>query len=343
MELSKRTLRQIKNMSNMFEFDTENKTAVIPLHYETTDDLLDTHLSSPKKPVLSDDTIDYLREKIACIPKEFTVEFALTIDDYGEYSHEALMQTMKSMIENKFYYHDENRKKDNVLSVALLIVGILILAFQAVGSFAGWYGPEGSIIDTVIETILDVLVWVFVWEGAYILLLTYESDSTLFSHCMQRFSGFRFLNKEGKVLCSLDRKQLYDGWIHLGKREVLARNYILFSNALMLAILTVISVEFLAGIGIAENLQTVYFAISWILIVLLVISNISFYKESGSMKKSALPLSVVSSLYSVFRLIESIITNASTNAVIGHAVLSVALIINIVCIIYMKKQSVKTN
>ena len=86
MELSKRVLRQVENLSKTYEFDMEKRVATIPLYYDSPEELIDIHLSSPGKPVVSDDAIDYLCEVVSFIPKEFTVEIKLIIDDYGEYT-----------------------------------------------------------------------------------------------------------------------------------------------------------------------------------------------------------------------------------------------------------------
>lgn len=342
MELSKRVLRQVENLSKTYEFDMERRVAIMPLHYETAEELIDVHLSSPGKPVVSDDTIDYLCEVVSYIPKEFTVDFRLTIDDYGDYDHDQLMGALRATIEDTFYYYDENRKKDNVLAVVFLILGILMLALETVGGMCEWYGPAESISDTVIETILDVMVWVFAWEGAALIFLTYGNDSTIFSKDMQRFSRISFLNREGKELTYLDEEEFYKGWIYLGGKEVLARNYILFSGAALLAILSILTVEVFAGLEEMSTLDLVSFFITWILVALLVLSDIAFYREKGRLRKCALIFSIVCIAYSVFSLIYNIYWDGLVSAyVIGDLVLIAVQAINIICIRYMNRQNVE--
>ena len=83
MELNKRTLKQIELLSAHYDFDLEKGIATVPLHYATADDLIDEYISRPGKPKLSSDTLDYLQEIIQEIPKEFTIDFSLTVEDYG--------------------------------------------------------------------------------------------------------------------------------------------------------------------------------------------------------------------------------------------------------------------
>ena len=111
MKLNRHTLRQIENLKNLYDFDLENQVVTIPLHYETTDDLIDGHLSQPGKPVVSKEALDYLIDIIMSIPSVFTVDFALKVDDYGDYTHKQLIEAIRNTIENAFYYYDGSRKK----------------------------------------------------------------------------------------------------------------------------------------------------------------------------------------------------------------------------------------
>lgn len=342
MKLSKRVLKRAKNLSKSFDFDMENRVATIPLHYATPEEMLDMHISSPLKPIVSDDTIDYLGELMTCIPGEFSVEFNLTIDDYGEYSHELLLRALKITIENTFYYHDENRKKDNILAVVFIILGILMLALETIGGMDGWYGGQDSLSDTFIETILDVMVWVLTWEGAALLFMTYENESTIFSHAMKRIHGLVFMDKNGNKLSGLDKEQLYQGWIYLSKKEAFARNYILFSNAAIYAIISIFTVKFIADIEAISTAHVITFVFHWIFITALVLSNIFFYKEGSKLGSFALPLSSICLAYTVSYWVYAVATgNLLQPDIIWTPILIIVLAVNIVCLNYMRKQNVE--
>ena len=344
MELSRRTLRQIEHLSDTCTFDMEKRAALVPLHYETPEDLLDMHMSRPGVPVVSDETIDYLCDQISDIPKEFNVDFTLTIDDYGEYDHASLLHSLRTTIENTFYYHDENQKKTNALAVLFLVIGVLVLALETVGGHAGWYGSIGSVTKDMIETVMEVMVWVFVWEGAALLFLTYENESVIFSRNMRRFHGLRFLNEKGETLSGLDREQLYEDWIYLSREEAFARNYILFSNAALMALFSVTAVEFFAALGNATTTECVFFALSAVLITLLVCSNLSFYRESGRLRHYALLISVLVLALSIFGVIYSLVNGqAYSQYVVWYGILAADLLINIVCLRFMQKQSVEVK
>lgn len=342
MHLSKRTLRQIENLSNICKIDIDNQIVLVPLHYETPEELLDMHLSCPGTPVVSDDTIDYLCDLVSSIPKEFTVEFELKIDDYGEYDHESLIRALHATIENTYYYHDDNHRRNDVLAVIFIILGILILALETIGGDAGWYGVKNSISRNMVETILEIMVWVFIWEGAALLFLTYETESSIFSRNMRRFNGMKFMDNSGKMLSSLDKDTFYKDWIYISKRDTFARHFILFSNAALLAFLSINTVEFFSVIEKITLPHMLFFALSWILIVLLVLSNISFYRESGNLRRFAQLLSIVSLCLSLLGFIFSLVqTTKIPKNIILFGLLTVVLVINIFCLRHLHKQDVE--
>lgn len=344
MRRSKRILKQIENLSDIFEFDLNNNIAKIPLHYDTPEDLLDMHLSSPKKPVVSDDTIEYLEALISYVPKEFSVDFELIIDDYLEYDPESIMRALKITIENTFYYYDETRKKDNVLAVVFLILGMMILALETVGSMDGWYGAINGVSNAIVTTILEVLVWVLAWEGAALLLMTYGNDSTYFGHALKRFHGFSLLDKEGNVKNRLNTARLYQGWIYLSGKEVLARNYILFSNAALFAILSIQTVEVFAQIETLPGIKIISFVFSFILTVGLVLSNISFYREGGPLQYCAPAFSVCCLLLTAVGIILSFVSGSMFQINrLWDGILFVVLLVNIICLRYMHRQRVETT
>ena len=344
MELSRRALRQIETLSPRYRFDIEKRVATIPLHYETPTDLLDEHLSCPGNPIVSDDAIDYFCDLMSDIPKAFTVEFSLTIDDYGEYDHTSLMHAVQATIENTFYYHDENRKKSNILSVGFLFIGVIILSIETIGGMTGWFGSESSFSRIILETLLEVMVWVFLWEGAALLFLVYDNESTHFSRNMHRFFGLQLLNNTGELLSSLDQQQFYHGWIYLSRKEIFARNFILFSNFALLALFAIDALSFLNIIGSISGTQLLVFMMKGILTLLLVVSNIAFYRESGKLRHYAPALSVIALCVCIFDLVFPIIQGIiNPENIVWDAVLIIDLVINYICLCYMRKMNVEVK
>ena len=341
MELSKRTLRWIENMGSDIDFDLEKKIATVPLYYETPDDLLNVRRSRPGKPVISRDALNSLLDTIKEIPKEFTAEFSLIIDDYGEYDHHQLLEAIQKIIENTYYYYDEDKKKDNVLAVILLIIGVLTLCFQVIGGFYGFLGTEGAISTDIIDYMLDSLSCVFIWEAGAVSFLNYGNDSTLFHKELRRIHGIRFAAATGEVLSSVDKATVCKKWVSVGKGERIARNFILFTYPLIIA-LTVTEIG--ESASQLENLDIGYvfsYAFTWAMVVLLSISSISFYRGKGPLRKWTLPLSLIAFAYMVVSFIGWFVSGDIHNVFFYlDSIGTILLLINIICLIYMRKQNV---
>ena len=342
MKTDKRTYRHLKNMEHICSFDRENAIAHVPLYYASPEEMLDIHVSRPDRPVVSDDTIDYIRDIISNIPDDFQVDISLVIDDYGPYDHQQLMDSLRATIENTYYYHDEKRRQSNVLAIFFLIIGFLVLCIDVIGCFAGWFGEDDSVGITIIDTVACIFAWIFLWEGSALLLLTYEEDSHIFSRQMQRFHKVDFSGPDGNPRSSMDQDQFYDGWVHLSFREVFSRSYILFSNAILAATMILEILRCCANLSTLSVPDMILYLFSWAVILLLVICNVSFYMNKGKWQDYALPVSV-GVLICNLGYIGLFLTGITDSGEYFPfcCVFSAALIVNIICLKYMKKLSVE--
>ena len=344
MKLSKHTLKQIENLKDLYDFDLENQVVTIPLHFESTEDLLDIHLSQKGKPVISKDALDYLIDIIMSIPSNFTVDFALKVDDCGEYTHKQLLEAIRNTIENKFCFYDSGRKKDNVLAVIFIIIGIVLLTFEIVGVHYNFFGEEGAVNVAVIESILDVLSWVFIWEGGAILFLTYENESTLFHKEIRRFRSIRMLDSTDKQVIGFSHSELYRDWVQVGKLEMLTRNFILFAYPVILAGTAIEMSEVLGYFHELSALEIFSYILGWIMIVPMVISNICFYLDRGWIKKLAFPLSLIMTLYMIYSII-GWLTYPEINIkfFVFDCIITLFFTLNTICLIYMIRQNVNVG
>lgn len=340
MELSKRLVKRIKNMESHVHFDLEKGIATVPLYYQTPDDLLDEHLSRPGKPVISDDAIDYLLDIVKDIPKEFTVDFSLTVNDYGEYDHQQLLKAIQVTVENTYYYYDENRKKDIALSVLFIVIGALAMIIEFIGLRYGWYGAKGAISTDIITSLFDLTTWIFIWEGGAILFLTYENDATVFRHDLRRFQGIRFVNDSGGILSAMDQDKLYHGWVFVGKREFFARHFILFSYPVLFAVTAIEIGEYGQQIVSMNGLAIARLVFGAAIVVLLAIANVSFFRGKGPLKKWIMPLSLILLGYVIINMIECFINGEiQTISFFLDCFAMILILINVICLRYLQKQT----
>ena len=343
MELSKRTLHQINNLRELYDFDMESRIVTVPLHYETPDDLVDEHLSRPNKPVISDEALEYLMSIIKTVPKEFAVDFSLQVDDCGDYDQEQLLLAIRTTIENTFFYHDDSKKHGNVLAVIFIILGILVLAFEYIALHYEWFGPEISLSKDIIDSLVNIIVWVLIWEGGAILFLSYDSESTLFHKDIRRFHGISLINKLGNTICALKGNTLYHKWVNPKKSERFAQNYILFSYPILLAIATISIAEIIENGSYVSMVAMIPYILDAVLMLLLTICNISFYREQGVMKKLALPLSIVLDVIMALNIASWFFDVIYWKFFIIDCFAFVMVLIEIICLIYIRKQNVNID
>ncbi len=331
-------------MGSDVDFDLENRVATVPLYYDTPDDLLNVHRSRPGNPVISQETLETILDIIKEIPKEFTVEFSLVINDYGEYDHDQLLDAVLKIIENTYYYYDEDKKKDHLLSVVLLIAGFFLLCFEVIGNYYELLGAEGSISTDTIYYMFDAFSNNFIWEAGAVLFLTYGNDSTLFYKELRRINGIRFATETGEVLSSADKATVCKKWVNVGKGERIARNFILFTYPLIVA-LTVVEIG--ESASQLENLNGMYlfsYIFTWVMVVLLFISSISFYRGKGPLRKWVLPFSLIAFAYMIISIVGWFVSGEIHNVFFYMDFFgTILLLINIFCLLYMRKQSIDVH
>ena len=347
MELSKRTLKQIKNLENVIDFDMEKRIASIPLHFRSSEEILDEVLSKPGYPVVSDEITSYLHTICESIPKEFYVELVLKIDDCGDYTHNELLTSLKIEIENEYYYYDEHKKKDNYLSVLFIIIGLIVIAFSFVWKDIEWLnilitGDATNISTDIFESILEIISWVFIWEGGAILFLTYDHDFTAFKNNLRRLSGIRIVDRNNCTLCESTDEEIYSNWVSIGKGELFARNVILIINTVYLAIGSIVLVELVAKHDSFSTTQIVWLSLDMLLLLLFAFSNLSFYREKGFLRHFAIFASITQFVTTFLYLASEAanIFQSSIALIIPMVAMGVLSLLNLLCLLYMRKQHV---
>ena len=342
VKINKRTVRQISKLRSKFDFDLEHMTATIPLHFDTVDEIIDIHLSKPNKPVVSRERLEDLLGITREIPDIFSVDFTLTVNDYGDYDSNLLLQAIRDSIESNYYFYDENRKKDNILAVFFLIIGIISLLLEYIGGDLGWFGDPDSINVGIICALLDICAWCFVWEGGAIIFLTYANDATTFRKELNRFTGIRFTNQEGAILSSLTKAELYENWVSVHKFELLIRSGILYVYPLLISLVFLEASQFTYLIPTLSGIECAEYFFTWIMIVIMAVANISFYREKGPLKKAAIPMSVFMSIAMLLGLTTWFSTDWDIHSIFFYmdVLFTVLVIFSTVCLIWMQKQRV---
>ena len=129
MEISKRTLRRVENISDICDFDTEKGVATLHLYFDKAEEILDKQQSTPVRPVISAETIERMSRNMCIIPEEFDVVYAITVDDYQDYTPDQLLHAYKTGLENRYYRKDEENRTDHAVWFLFALVGLALLVF----------------------------------------------------------------------------------------------------------------------------------------------------------------------------------------------------------------------
>ncbi|MCQ2751527.1 MAG: hypothetical protein MJ189_00225 [Coriobacteriales bacterium] len=343
MNLSKRTLKQIKNLQDYCDFDIDKRIATIHLNYDTPLDLIDPHLSHDDKPVVSDATTAYIQELIHDIPKEFKIEFMLSIYDYQNYSPESLINALNNTIESTYYYFDEERKKYNALAVIFILLGIVFLAINVVGGAWEWFGQKESTSAEVAESLLDILTWVFIWEGGAIIFLTYENASHIFNRDISRLQKVSFSDSHDKRLGTLDKERVERSLNYVKKGELLARNFILASTAIILAICTIDTLENIVNIQEMSFVSIISGLLQIISLIFVCVVILFYYRENNVAKKLT---PIICGIYIIVVIVDIVflfITDASyaPKLIFYDFMLLAVMIADLICMFYLRRFDVE--
>jgi len=161
--------REKELLKSYFNTEYESKTAVISLKYDDISDFLDTTVDSSDY-IVKNDIFVNIEEKLKGLPPKIKADINIRIDDFGNYNRYKVLEAFNDHIEMN-HYRKEHKNKIKFLQVGLLLmVGILLLFFNAYFQTSVAFSNEISGI--IFKEVIDIIAWVFVWESVTIMFLS---------------------------------------------------------------------------------------------------------------------------------------------------------------------------
>lgn len=202
--------KELELLNKYYNVDYDNKIVTMPLHYEKASDLIDSTVISKDNYLFDYSELTMINDRITRIPKLYSVNINIQIDDYEDYEPNKLISGFNDALElNSFNFARERRKKW-LYAAILLMVGISILFFVAYGKLNSWFG-EGN-RGQVFGEVFDIIGWVFIWEMVTISFLTPSElgvNSIMFKTRVKLVS---FLDAEDNILASEKTDVIYSRW-----------------------------------------------------------------------------------------------------------------------------------
>ena len=167
-ELAKRRIELLKKY---YPVDENNKIITFKLYYDHANELLDYSVGDDGCEMFKEEFLTKLTSIFEKIPLGYKADVILEIKNYDSYSPDIIMNKFNDLIELNSYNVVRRKKRNQLLSAILILIGIAILVFNHVFVAQEISGAEGSIQSIILQEFFDITSWVFIWQAVTVLFL----------------------------------------------------------------------------------------------------------------------------------------------------------------------------
>lgn len=201
---SRKTARQLVVLKRYYNIDIITKVVTVPLHFEKTSDFVDTTICDKNHPMIKNDFLVNLSNIIHSIPKEFSVNFEVQIDNYEGYDHRILINSIKDAFEIFCYDFNLERNKNGVKVSILVVFGVTLLAWLFFICSHHWIGQRDEPFHDLIHEIIYTIGAVVFWEAIYIAFLPSSEYNSISFSLFSRLKCITLLDASKKTVISLN-------------------------------------------------------------------------------------------------------------------------------------------
>lgn len=337
MEINKRTLKILNNMKDFCDFDMKKQVATVNLRYETVDELIDASRSTARRPVISAEAIKSLEIYLDAVPKEFTVRFSFAIDDYQGYDPKLFLDVLNKSLESSYYSVDNHEMSANVLWTLLAVVGLTIILFRVLGTKYEWFGTSGTLISLILISFLEVFSEVF-FEESFMFFAISESHLEFFIKKFRRLDSLAVKTGSGENICSIENNSLTRNWVGVSKPFIFAKNYLLAFGFFSVVLTAIPGVPIIFDFS-TDNIDfQVFNLIAFALAIVVLLSNLSYYREKYFLREYALLISILLCIIEVGILVSSVFSGLTPISLIVVSGLTVmGSLLNFCALLYVWK------
>ena len=171
-----------------FDIDENQKKATIKLRFNAPSDIFDVNYLS-KKPVLSDDFLDWIKSAFDIIPAKYKINLDVSFTDMQGYSAEELNDIFKKNMMLEYKTSRSKRKSRNNIAFTLMGIGAL---FFIVMLFIEHLWVSDSILQKIFVYVSDICTTVTFWEALTILVVENHESRVYSLNLLERFSSIKF-------------------------------------------------------------------------------------------------------------------------------------------------------
>lgn len=221
--------RTVRKLSRHYRLNEENKSFEIALYYEKASDLFDENVAMNGKPRISDDVTDRMAQMLDDIPDGYKARFTLTIEDYGEYTPEQILDGVNDALSFRHLRFLRQSKRADLRTGIMMVVGISFILLMTVGNFSGWWG-EDNVISEVLTYMMDTLGCVLIWEAIYAIFVE-STDDFIFEEKVSRKVQYIGVFREGdkRALSGEGSKKISD-MMRYNRKKLLTKKLLKLSG-----------------------------------------------------------------------------------------------------------------
>ena len=171
-----------------FDIDKEKKIAYIKLHFGKPSDIFDNNYIS-KRPVLSDDFLDWVNSAFTLIPKKYKIDLDVTFDDTEGYASKELADVFKMNVFLDYKTRKSAEKKKNNIAYGLIFIGTLLFAAMITVNRL-W--TTDSVFKDIVSYVMDIATTVTYWEAMGILIVENKEHRDYRKGLITRFYAISF-------------------------------------------------------------------------------------------------------------------------------------------------------
>lgn len=181
--ITKQTISNFSTAVLSKYFTLDGNDAVIDLHFDTFEELIDTNIGNDNTEMLNSTLFDKLNIIFALIPKKYAITVNLHIKNLGNYKPEETQQIITDNFALKIHALALERRRKNITALSLLLGGCAMLLASYLLSRLSW--PQ------IIFDIINISGTLFVWEAADIGMIARAAER---KHAIQYMKKFKNIN-----------------------------------------------------------------------------------------------------------------------------------------------------
>ena len=182
----------IRTLAKYYPLNEATNTFEIALRYEKASDLFEENTDTLERSSrVAEGITDQMAEMLDDIPKGYSADVSIRVDDYEGYSAEQLMDGFKDalFLRHRRFLHEATR--DGMKMGAMLASGIVMILVLTIGRQIGWWGGDDTVSE-ILTYLLDTLGCVLIWEGLYMAFLNESEEYDFEQKISHKISSISF-------------------------------------------------------------------------------------------------------------------------------------------------------